>query len=173
MDSQDYNAEECNKYVQHITFNININTLILNDPTCKSGSVVYTDPNLTSHRCSYTDVQVAQALNNIVGKGKAIDSKSKWAGAVWLLHWLCNYPVNTKDACERINQLPLREDLEYKCDYRNIRELATLSFMNEDARDLDNVKYHKGDEAVFFKMKKVVLALGQELKKIAIINDIL
>ena len=37
----------------------------------------------------YSDAQVCTALSNIVGKGKAIDSKQKWAGALWLLHWRC------------------------------------------------------------------------------------
>jgi len=56
---------------------------------------------------SYSDEQVAQALANIVGRGKAIDAKKKWAGAIWLLQWVCSYPSNTKQACERIRSLPL------------------------------------------------------------------
>ena len=32
---------------------------------------------------AYTDEEIAQALVNIVGKSKAIDSKQKWAGAHW------------------------------------------------------------------------------------------
>ena len=114
---------------------------------------------------SYSDEQVAQALANIVGRGKAIDAKKKWAGAIWLLQWVCSYPSNTKQACERIRSLPLPADLEYECDYRNVRELTTLSFFREDARRLDTVKYSKNDEEAFKDMTKVVVALDAELKK--------
>ena len=115
----------------------------------------------------YSDEEVAEALANIVGKGKAIDAKKKWAGAIWLLQWVCNYPFNTKQACERINLLPLPADLAYKCDYRNVRELSTLSFMQEDARYLDRVHYSKNDKGAFLEMKSVVIALGEELAKTA------
>ena len=114
---------------------------------------------------SYSDEQVATALANITGKGKPIDSKRKWAGAIWLLRWVCNYPSNTRLACERINSLPLPEDLEYVCDYRNVRELTTLSFLNEDARHMESVKYSKNDEGVFMELRKVAIALDEELQR--------
>ena len=122
------------------------------------------DNNL-SKQGGYNDVQIATALANIVGRGKAIDAKKKWAGAIWLLQWVANFPSNTKKACERINQLPLPEQLDYKCDYRNVRELATLSFLSEDARNLDQVRYSKNDEGAFLEMRQVVVALDEELKK--------
>ncbi len=115
---------------------------------------------------SFSDEEVAQALINIVGKGKAIDSKQKWAGAHWFLRWACNYPVKAQDFCLKIDSLHLPEDLEFKCEYRNIREFSTLSFMNEDARYLDSVRYSQNDEAVFFQMKDVVNALRTELHRI-------
>jgi hypothetical protein len=113
----------------------------------------------------YSDEAIAQALTNIVGKNKAIDSKQKWAGAQWLLRWECNFPQKAQDFCERIAQLPLPDDLEYKCDYNNIRALSTLSFMNEDARKLDEVRYSKNDEQAFMQMRSVVVALREELQK--------
>lgn len=115
---------------------------------------------------AYTDEEIAKALTNIVGKNKAIDSKQKWAGAHWGLRWLCNYPAKAQDFCDKIDTLPLPEDLEFKCDYRNIRELSTLSFMNEDARKLENVRYSKADESVFYQLREVVVALYAELQKI-------
>lgn len=113
----------------------------------------------------YTDEQIAQALTNIVGKNKPIDSKLKWAGAQWLLRWECNYPPKAQDFCEKIASLPLPDDLEYKCEYNNIRALSTLSFMNEDARKLESVKYSKNDEQAFFQLRGVVVALAEELQK--------
>ena len=115
---------------------------------------------------TYTDEEIAQALVNIVGKTKAIDSKQKWAGAHWGLRWLCNYPPKPQDFCDKIDALHLPDDLEFKCDYRNIRELSTLSFMNEDARKLDSVRYSKADESVFYQLREVVVALYAELQKI-------
>ena len=114
----------------------------------------------------YSDAQVCTALGNIVGKGKAIDCKQKWAGAYWFLRWACNYPVKAQDFCAKINSLHLPDDLEFKCEYNNIRPLSTLSFMNEDARFLDKVRYSRDDEPVFMQMRDVVNALRAELVKI-------
>lgn len=44
--------------------------------------------------------------------------------------------------------------------------LATLSFMNEDARYLDKVRFSRDDEPVFMQMRDVVNALRAELVKI-------
>ena len=143
-----------------------INNLVINGNMTKSGEEHYhSTPADSQNQHTYNDLQVAKALTNIVGKGKAIDSKWKWAGAIWLLQWVCNYPSNTRQACEKINSLPLPEDLEFCCDYRNVRELTTLSFLSEDARHLENVKYSKNDEGAFLELRKVVKALGEELQK--------
>lgn len=112
----------------------------------------------------YSDEQVAQALASIVGDGKPIDSKQKWAGAQWLLRWECNYPAKAQDFCERIAQLPLPDDLEYKCDYRNIRELATLPFMDQDPRKMDLVQPSKNYLKVFAQCREVALKLDEALK---------
>jgi len=115
----------------------------------------------------YSDEQVARALERIVGKGKAIDTKQKWAGVYWYLRWACNYPVNTKQACERIMSLPFSGALEYPCDYDNIRRMATASFMNQDARQLDSVKPSRMDEPLFAQCRVVVQALALELEALA------
>ena len=113
----------------------------------------------------YSDEQIAQAIEAICGDGKALDTKQKWAGVHWLLRWECNFPARAKDFCERIARLPLREDLAYRCDYRNIREISTLSFLNEDPRQMEKVRYSKNDEAVFLQLREVVVALQKELCK--------
>jgi hypothetical protein len=38
--------------------------------------------------------------------------------------------------------------------------------MNEDPRQMEKVRYSANDEKVFFQMKEVAVALGQELRKI-------
>lgn len=140
-----------------------INNMVINGNMTRSGNEKYYGK--SADNSDYTDEQVAQALANIVGDGKPIDSKQKWAGAQWFLRWECNYPAKAQDFCERIARLPLPDDLEYKCDYNNIRALSTLSFMNEDPREMDKVRYSKADEQAFFQMRGVVLALRNELKK--------
>lgn len=137
-----------------------IHNLVINGNMSKSGNEYFTS---ASEHPEYSDAQVCTALSNIVGKGKAIDSKQKWAGALWLLHWRCGYPAKAQDFCERIERLQLPEDLEYKCDYRNIRELATLSFINEDATHMERVKYSKNDQAAFLQLRDVAMALDKEL----------
>ncbi len=140
-----------------------INNLVINGTMNKNGTEHYYGGEV--RRKTYSDSQVARALCNIVGKGKPIDSKQKWAGAHWLLRWLCDFPTRPFDFCERINSLPLPEELEIKCDYQNIRQLSTLTFMNEDPRNMESVKYNKNDANVFFQMREVVMALSQELQK--------
>ena len=117
----------------------NIHNLVINGTMTKNGPEYYNTNNTEEHT-TYTDEQIAQALANIVGRSKAIDSKQKWAGALWLLRWECNFPAKAQEFCERIAQLPLPNNLEYKCEYNNIRALSTLSFMNEDARKLEMVR---------------------------------
>lgn len=139
-----------------------INNLVINGNMTKNGPENYNSNQ--EKKNTYSDTQIAQALSRIVGKGKAIDTKQKWAGALWLLRWECDYPSRAFDFCERIKSLPLPEDLEISCEYNNIRPLSTLSFMNEDPRYMDSVKYSKNDEAVFFQMREVVNALQRELQ---------
>jgi len=141
-----------------------IHNMVINGNMSKSGTENYHNDDNNNNR-KYSDHQVAEALANIVGKNKPIDSKQKWAGAQWLLRWECNYPAKSQDFCEKIATLPLPENLEYKCEYNNIRALSTLSFMNEDATRMDTVKYSKADEQVFFQLRAVALALHEELQK--------
>jgi len=143
-----------------------INNLYVNSRVVKHGNETFQNQSADNQEpTSYSDEQIARALANIVGKGKPIDSKQKWAGALWLLHWQCNFPVNAKQACERVNRLPFERELEFCCDYNNIRPFATLSFMNEDARYMESVRYSKADEQVFLQMRQVVVALKEELQK--------
>ena len=113
----------------------------------------------------YTDEKIAKAIVAINGKGKPLNSKQRWAGVHWVLRWVCNYPAKPQDFCDRVAQLPLPEDLEFKCDCRNIRELSTLSFINQDPREMNQVKPSKNDEQVFFQLREVALALMKELQK--------
>ena len=113
----------------------------------------------------FSDEQIARALEAIVGKGKAIDTKQKWAGAYWYLRWAANFPVDTQKFCERIAGMKFARELEYACDYRNIRELATLSFIEQDPRQMELVKPSKNDERVFSQCREVALRLAEALGK--------
>ena len=140
-----------NNIAQTITQNINGN--------------VYNGHSVQDNNYHYSDKQIATALANIVGRNRAIDSKQKWAGAQWLLRWECNFPPKPQDFCERIAALPLPKDLEFPCDYNNIRALSTLSFMDQDPRKIEEVKYSQNDKQVFFQLKSVVVDLMMELEK--------
>lgn len=131
-----------------------------------NGTMNYYEHKERNTQENYTDEEVARALVRITGKGKPIDTKGKWAGALWALRWECNYPAKAQEFCERIRRLPLPEGLEVPCEYNNIRMLATLSFMNEDPRQMDKVRYSVHDQKDFFQLKEVAVALRQELQKI-------
>ena len=51
------------------------------------------------------------------------------------------------------------------CDYNNMRAWATLGFMNQDARRMDEVKPSRQEEAVFKKCVSVARALENEIQK--------
>ena len=143
-----------------------IYNLVINGNMCRSGMEHYQTANNTKNtKNNYSDEQIAHAIQAICGKGKAIDSKQKWAGVYWYLRWACNYPISTKDFCERIGRLPFDGELEFACDYRNIRELTTLSFMGQDARQLDCVKPSRNDELAFAQCRSVAIALEEKLKQ--------
>lgn len=114
---------------------------------------------------NFNDAQIKTALLAIVGEKKPIDFKWKWAGAYWYLRWACDYPVDPQKFCEKIDSLKLDLEEKYKCDYRNIREYTTLSFMNQDATKMHKVQPSKNDEKVFGQLREVVQKLAEELGK--------
>ena len=127
----------------------------------------YYGSNEKKKNTEYSDEKIARAIENINGEGKPIDSKQKWAGVYWYLRWQCNYPVKGSDFCEKIQQLPFTKELDPECEYNNIRRLTTLSFMSQDARNLEVVKPSKIDEPMFAQCRVVVNALAEELKRIS------
>ena len=125
---------------------------------------VYQGTGQTEHN-GFTDEQIAKALMACTGEGKVIDCKWKWAGAYWYLRWTCMYPVATKHFCKKIESLDLDIAAKYQCDYRNIREITTLSFMNQDATKMSKVEVSKNDEKQFAVCREVALKLAEELGK--------
>lgn len=109
------------------------------------------------------DEEVSQAIMAINGDKKPLNSKRLWAAVYWYLRWAYGFPVKTQDFCDRVNTLPLGE-LEYGCDYNCIRHFTTLTFMNQDPRDLDKVKPSKMDEPFFLQCRPVVMALREQLE---------
>lgn len=146
---------------------VTIHNLTINHGTItrNGGDQYYSSSAGEQNNSTYSDEQIARALTNVVGSGRPIDSKQKWAGAMWLLRWRCNFPMKAQEFCQRVNSLPFEEEPEIKCEYNNIRLLSTLSFMNQDARELETVKYSKQDEHIFFQLREVVVELDKELQK--------
>lgn len=120
-------------------------------------------PQATPRQATHSDEQIAQAIEAICGEGKALDTKQKWAAVYWYLRWECNFPVKGSDFCERIGRLPFSRMPQPECDYNNIRRMLTMSFMNQDARQLESVKPGRSDEAAFMQLRTVVEALSRQL----------
>ncbi len=118
----------------------------------------------TVDKSNLSDEQIARAIEAICGEGKPLDSKRKWAAVYWCLRWYCNFPVKPKDFCDRIEKMQMG-DLPYQCEYDCIRHFSTLSFMNQDARQIDKVKASRTDEQFYQKCRVIVLALAEELGK--------
>lgn len=136
-----------NMIAQTITINGNVN---LGGPVSQGG---------------YSDEQIARALSAIVGRGKVIDTKQKFAGVYWYLRWVANFPVNVQGFCDRVNGLPFDHPLEISCEADNIRRIATLSFMKDDPRHMDDVRPSENDFGQYAQCREVALALAGELGK--------
>lgn len=113
----------------------------------------------------YTDEQIKTALEAIVGEKKVINRQWKWAGAYWYLRWACNYPVDIKEFCEKIDSLKLKIDEKYSCAYENFRKYCTSSFIDYDPKKMDSVKYSKNDAAIFAEFRTITQKLAEELGK--------
>lgn len=113
----------------------------------------------------YSDEQIARALNNCVGPDKVISSKRRWAGAYWWLRWACNYPVDVRRFCDKIQQLPITSPEGLECSYESIRKICTLSFMDYNACKMDDVKVSRNDQDEFNVCREVALKLAEELGK--------
>ncbi len=142
-----------------------IKNLVINGNMHDSGHSYNTKKN--TKNIKYTEEQIAEAISNINGEGKALDSKQKWAGVYWYLRWAQNYPANSSDFCKKMDHLPFVNKLEFECAYRNIRELTTLSFMDQDARHPDDVIPSRNDSEAYLQCRSVAVALAQELQQIS------
>ena len=113
----------------------------------------------------FSDEEIKQALESVVGQDKVINRQWKWAGAYWYLRWACNYPVDIREFCEKIENMNLNIDAKYKCDYNNIRRFCTLSFIDYNPLKMDNVKFSKNDASAFADCRAIELKLAEEIGK--------
>ena len=113
----------------------------------------------------FDDKQISQALVACVGDDKVINNMRKWAGAYWCLRWKCNYPVDIKEFCNKIEGLKLSVPERLKCDYNNIRKFCKLSFMDCDPFGKAEVKVSNMDKDVYSWCREVALKLAEELGK--------
>ena len=113
----------------------------------------------------FDDEQVSKALLACVGDDKVINNMRKWAGAYWCLRWKCNYPVDIKEFCTKIDSLKLDIPARLKCDYDNIRRICKLSFMEYDPFGKAEVKVSNMDREVYSWCREVAFKLAEELGK--------
>lgn len=150
---------------------VTIHNLTINHGSItNSGVNHYYNTTEKQNNSEVSDEKIAQAIMAINGDKKPLNSKRKWAAVYWCLRWYCNFPNNVKDFCERVKELPLGE-LEYECDYDNIRRDCTSAFMEQDARFLDKVKVSKTDNAFYMQCREVVLELAKEMGKEAVLHS--
>ena len=113
----------------------------------------------------YSDEEIAQALLACIGEDKVINNMRKWAGAYWCLRWKCNYPVDIKDFCVKINTLDLNLPDNLQCDYNNIRKFCKLSFLDYDPFGKAEVRVSTLDREVYAWCREVAYKLAEELGK--------
>lgn len=113
----------------------------------------------------FSDDQVKKALLACIGEGKVINNMKRWSGAYWCLRWKCNYPVDIKEFCQKIDSLKLNVPDSMKCDYNNIRKYCKLSFMDYDPFASTDVKVSNMDKDVYLWCREVALKLAEELGK--------
>ena len=118
-----------------------------------------------SEQNGFDDEQIGKALLACVGDDKVINNMRKWAGAYWCLRWKCNYPVDIKEFCTKIDSLKLAVPDHLKCDYDNIRRICKLSFMEYDPFGKAEVKVSSMDREVYSWCREVALKLAEELGK--------
>ena len=113
----------------------------------------------------FTDEHIKMALMACIGKDKVINNMRKWAGAYWCLRWKCNYPVDIKEFCAKIDNLKMDIPEDLKCDYNNIRKFCKLSFMDCDLFGKAEVKVRNMDRDVYSWCREVANKLAEELGK--------
>ncbi len=142
-----------------------IHNIVINGNMSRSGTEYYAAQ--PSEAETYSDTQIAQAIEAISGKDKPLNQKQLWAAVYWALRWYCHFPVKGSEFCERIEALPFSKELEPACCYDSFRKYTTLSFMNQDARQLDKVRPSRNDEPFYAMCRPVVLALAENLGRTA------
>lgn len=113
----------------------------------------------------FSDEQIGKALLACIGDDRVINNMRKWAGAYWCLRWKCNYPVDIKEFCTKIDSLKLAVPDHLTCDYDNIRRICKLSFMEYDPFGKAEVKVSTMDRDVYAWCREVALKLAEELGK--------
>ena len=136
------------------------------------GRVVFKEETVSSERGAVsaeqpkaTDMQVANALMAINGKGKPLCNYQTWLGACVLLSSKYDFPRNLNDCCQRINTLPI-QGVEYECKYENVRKLVGINkFAKEDFDGWDSYKPRDEERKLFNECLLVSKALDAEIKK--------
>ena len=159
-------TEEEMKMLQGVFQGANLNNVQINMIVQSGAQVVYKEvTSAKEEKPQVTDLQIANAIRAINGKGKPLSGYQLWLGVCCLLSWKYDYPRNLSECCERINALPL-EGVEYLCKYDNIRKLAATSkFAKEDVRNWNTYKPKDDERTLFNGCLSVSQALDAEIQK--------
>ena len=145
-----------------------IHNIVINGNMTRSGNEHY---HTAERKQSYNDDQITAAIKACVGEDNVINNMRKWAGVYWCLRWKCNYPVDIREFCTRIESMTLNLPDSLKCDYNNIRKFCKLSFMEYDPFSKADVKVSSMDKEVYAWCRQVALKVGEELDKTHLLEE--
>ena len=114
---------------------------------------------------AYTDDVVAKALVAINGKNKSLSEKQLFLGVANVLKYKCGWAGKLKNQCDKINMLPVADQLEVLCDYNNVKGIGALKFASLKYTEWQDYSPTNVEREVFYKVKAVADEFDQELDR--------
>ena len=113
----------------------------------------------------YSDEVVARAIAALNGKDKPLCEKQLFLAVVKVLACKCGWSGKWAKSCERINQLPIAEQLEVKCDANNLKAPSALKFASLEYAEWEDYVPKENEREVFRKNKKLARTFEEELDR--------
>lgn len=114
---------------------------------------------------AYTDDVVGRAIVALNGSKKPLCEKQLFLAIIKVLSCKCGWSGKWATSCERINQLPIAEGLEVKCDYNNLKSSIAFKFASQDYRDWATYEPTLGEREIFRKNKALAQLFEEELDR--------
>jgi len=142
-----------------------INNLVINGNMNKKGTEYYQSGGKGAAAQSYTDEVVGRAILALDGKDKPLCEKQLFLAVIKVLAYKCGWSGKWAKSCERINQLPIAEQLEVKCDANNLKAPSALKFASLEYSEWEDYEPKEGEREVFRKNKALAKLFEEELER--------